>query len=119
MFLLQQQGGYGDSKYGFSANTNGATNNGHGAPGAHNIGPQSNEAPPYHSNPMTHSPPQSPLYGTGKTVFTLLVIRSCVMCYYYNLFNTIFRAFWCVFTSEVRRGRGFLLKVMSRSLVWF
>ncbi|CAH0760628.1 unnamed protein product [Diatraea saccharalis] len=42
------QGGYGDSKYGFS-NTNG-TNNGH-------------DAPPYHGS-MTHSPPHSPLYGT-------------------------------------------------------
>lgn len=45
-----QQGGYGDSKYGFSATTNG-TGNGH-------------EAPPYHAGGMAQSPPHSPLYGT-------------------------------------------------------
>ncbi|XP_013166014.1 PREDICTED: tight junction protein ZO-1 isoform X2 [Papilio xuthus] len=57
------QGGYGDSKYGFSANGNGTSNNGlnHGQ-NAH-MGPNS-EAPPYQCSPMTNSPPHSPLYGT-------------------------------------------------------
>ncbi|XP_072933255.1 uncharacterized protein pyd isoform X4 [Epargyreus clarus] len=57
------QGGY-DSKYGFSATTNGPSNNGVAHNQNHNMGPQSNEAPPYQCNPMTHSPPHSPLYGT-------------------------------------------------------
>ncbi|XP_026332082.1 tight junction protein ZO-1 isoform X3 [Hyposmocoma kahamanoa] len=61
------QGGYGDSKYGFSSNTNGATNNGvnHGGQSGHSMGPPQAEAPPYHANPMAHSPPHSPLYGTA------------------------------------------------------
>ncbi|XP_026735624.1 tight junction protein ZO-1-like isoform X2 [Trichoplusia ni] len=56
------QGGYGDSKYGFSATTNGAPTNGVNHNQSHNMG--NNEAPPYQCNPMTHSPPHSPLYGT-------------------------------------------------------
>ncbi|CAB3238598.1 unnamed protein product [Arctia plantaginis] len=57
------QGGYGDSKYGFAATTNGATTNGlNHNQGQHMSG--NNEAPPYQCNPMTHSPPHSPLYGT-------------------------------------------------------
>lgn len=59
-----QQGGYGDSKYGFSATTNGAPTNGVNHNQSHNMG--NNEAPPYQCNPMTHSPPHSPLYGTGE-----------------------------------------------------
>ncbi|XP_049885521.1 tight junction protein ZO-1-like isoform X3 [Pectinophora gossypiella] len=59
-------GGYGDSKYGFSSNSNGgvSTPGTHNSQGSHSMGQQANEAPPYHSNPMTHSPPHSPLYGT-------------------------------------------------------
>ncbi|XP_026735632.1 tight junction protein ZO-1-like isoform X9 [Trichoplusia ni] len=57
-----KQGGYGDSKYGFSATTNGAPTNGVNHNQSHNMG--NNEAPPYQCNPMTHSPPHSPLYGT-------------------------------------------------------
>lgn len=57
------QGGYGDSKYGFSATTNGANTNGlNHNQGQHMVG--NSEAPPYQCNPMTHSPPHSPLYGT-------------------------------------------------------
>ncbi|XP_059051830.1 tight junction protein ZO-1-like isoform X3 [Achroia grisella] len=48
------QGGYSDSKYGFSANTNGTN---------HQAQHMANDAP-YQCNPMTHSPPHSPLYGT-------------------------------------------------------
>lgn len=63
--LLQQQGGYGDSKYGFSANSNGHSSNGlgHGSQGHVN---QPNDVPPYQCSPMTNSPPHSPLYGTGN-----------------------------------------------------
>ncbi|XP_063372486.1 tight junction protein ZO-1-like isoform X1 [Cydia amplana] len=55
------QGGYGDSKYGFSTNGNGPTNG-----MTHHNGQQNmtQEAPPYQMNPMAHSPPHSPLYGT-------------------------------------------------------
>ncbi|KAI5645821.1 PDZ domain (Also known as DHR or GLGF) domain-containing protein [Phthorimaea operculella] len=65
------QGGYGDSKYGFSSSTNGSgpAPGGHGGAGAgaHGAsagGGQQTDAPPYHANAMAHSPPQSPLYGT-------------------------------------------------------
>ncbi|XP_075984641.1 zonula occludens-like protein polychaetoid isoform X2 [Anticarsia gemmatalis] len=57
------QGGYGDSKYGFSATTNGATTNGLNHNQTQHMG-GNNEVPPYQCNPMTHSPPHSPLYGT-------------------------------------------------------
>ncbi|XP_045779275.1 tight junction protein ZO-1 isoform X4 [Maniola jurtina] len=53
------QGGY-DSKYGF-ANGNNVQSNG---PNHNQNMAPSNEAPPYQCNPMTHSPPHSPLYGT-------------------------------------------------------
>lgn len=74
--MIQQQGGYGDSKYGFSSNTNGASNNGvaHTSQASHNMGPPSGEAPPYHSNPMTHSPPHSPLYGTGELFYLTIIV---------------------------------------------
>ncbi|KAJ0172143.1 hypothetical protein K1T71_012116 [Dendrolimus kikuchii] len=57
------QGGYGDSKYGFSANSNGHSSNGVGHGSQGHVG-QPNEVPPYQCSPMTHSPPHSPLYGT-------------------------------------------------------
>ncbi|CAH2230718.1 jg12019 [Pararge aegeria aegeria] len=53
------QGGY-DSKYGFA---NGNSSQSNGPNHNQNMSPN-NEAPPYQCNPMTHSPPHSPLYGT-------------------------------------------------------
>ncbi|XP_047511096.1 tight junction protein ZO-1 isoform X4 [Pieris napi] len=52
------QSGY-DSKYGFASNTNGQSNGVN-----HTHMPTNNEAPPYQCNPMSQSPPHSPLYGT-------------------------------------------------------
>lgn len=61
--LSPQQGGY-DSKYGFASNgtgaPNGVTHNGQSSQ------PIGQEVPPYQCNPMAHSPPHSPLYGTGE-----------------------------------------------------
>ncbi|GBP59444.1 Tight junction protein ZO-1 [Eumeta japonica] len=62
------QGGYGDSKYGFSSSTNGANHHNSqsalGAGGGGGGGGGAGDVPPYTRSPMRSSPPHSPLYGT-------------------------------------------------------
>lgn len=72
MFSKIQQGGYGDSKYGFSINGMNGSNQALGprtpsTPGATN-GPSEVDGGPYSRTQMPHSPPQSPqgMYGHGE-----------------------------------------------------